>query len=309
MNEQRKVWVKIRASESERAEWHAKARSAGLSLSDLVRRSVGRVRTWTVAHAELERERTRELARIGSNLNQIARWANTHKENAEALEVTAASDRHRAGARHIGRRGGTAMMIKFLARGTGSAAAAADYLTREQNLSPEQEQDQDQDRDPEKNPEEVKVLRGNPHQVADVADALQFEHKYTSGVIAWAPEDNPSDAQIGRVVDEFEKTAWAGLEPDRYTWAAVQHREAGGGVHVHVLAARCDLETGKSLNIAAPGWQKTFDALRDWQNHENGWSRPDDPERGTGRATRPSGLHRSRPGFGLGWRQRKTPGG
>ena len=52
-----------------------------------------------------------------------------------------------------------------------------------------------------------------------MADALEFEHKYTSGVIAWAPEDNPSDAQIGRVVDEFEETAWA----------AVQHREAGGG--------------------------------------------------------------------------------
>ena len=55
------------------------------------------------------------------------------------------------------------MMIKFLARGTGSAAA--DYLSREQNLSPEQKQDQDQDPEPEKNPEEVKVLRGNPHQV------------------------------------------------------------------------------------------------------------------------------------------------
>ena len=91
------------------------------------------------------------------------------------------------------------------------------------------------------------MLRGHPHQVAAVADALQFEHKYTSGVIAWAPEDKPSDAQINRVVDEFEKTAWAGLEPDRYAWAAVQHREAGGGVHVHVLAARVDLETGKSL--------------------------------------------------------------
>ena len=48
----RDVWVKIRASEAERAEWHAKASSAGLTLSDLVRRSVGRVRTWTVAHAE-----------------------------------------------------------------------------------------------------------------------------------------------------------------------------------------------------------------------------------------------------------------
>ena len=89
MSEGRAVWVKIRASETERAEWHAKARSVGLSLSDLVRRSVGRVRTWTVAHAELERERTRELARIGSNLNQIARWANIHKEDAEVVEVVA----------------------------------------------------------------------------------------------------------------------------------------------------------------------------------------------------------------------------
>ena len=85
----REVWVKIRASEAERAEWHAKARSVGLSLSDLVRRSVGRVRTWTVAHTELERKRTRELARIGSNLNQIARWANIHKQNAEVVEVVA----------------------------------------------------------------------------------------------------------------------------------------------------------------------------------------------------------------------------
>ena len=35
-------------------------------------------------------------------------------------------------------------------------------------------------------------------------------------------------------------------------------RARGGVHHVHVLAARCDLETGKSLNIAPPGWQKTF---------------------------------------------------
>ena len=47
--------MKIRASEAEWAEWHAKARAVGLSLSDLVRRSVGRVRTWTVAHTEIER--------------------------------------------------------------------------------------------------------------------------------------------------------------------------------------------------------------------------------------------------------------
>ena len=81
-----------------------------------------------------------------------------------------------------------------------------------------------------------------------MADTLGFEHRYTSGVIAWAPEDEPTDEQIGAVLDAFEKTAWAGLEPDRYAWAAVLHREEGGGAHVHVLAARCDLETGRSLN-------------------------------------------------------------
>ena len=83
----RAVWVKVRASGAERAEWHAKARAAGLTLSDLVRRSVGRTRTWTVAHAEVERERTRQVARVGNNLNQIARWANTHRGAIEAVEV------------------------------------------------------------------------------------------------------------------------------------------------------------------------------------------------------------------------------
>ena len=92
--------------------------------------------------------------------------------------------------------------------------------------------------------------------MAALADTLEFEHRYTSGVIAWAPDDHPTDEQIEAVLDEFEKTAWAGLQPDRYAWAAVLHRERGGGAHVHVLAARCDLETGRSLNIAPPGWRR-----------------------------------------------------
>ena len=158
------------------------------------------------------------------------------------------------------------MHIKCLARGTGSAREAADYLLGARDATGQLR-------------EGVEVLRGDPHQVAAVADALAFEHKYTSGVIAWAPDDTPTDAQIGAVLDAFEQTAWAGFEPDRYAWAAVVHRERDGGVHVHVLAARCDLETGRSLNIAPPGWQKTFDPLRDAFNAEQGWSRPDDPAR------------------------------
>ncbi len=158
------------------------------------------------------------------------------------------------------------MLVKFLAHGKGSAQAAADYLTRELDSQGDVRED-------------VAVLRGDPDAVAAVADTLEFDHKYTSGVIAWAPEDRPSDQDIDRVLDEFEQTAWAGLAQDRYAWAAVQHRTATGGVHVHVLAARCDLETGKSLNIAPPGWEQTYAPLVEACNLDKGWSRPDDPAR------------------------------
>ena len=158
------------------------------------------------------------------------------------------------------------MHIRFLGGGTGSARAAADYLVGERDSAGRVRPG-------------VEVLRGNPDQVAAVADSLAFERTHSSAVISWAPGDRPTDAQIGAVLDEFEKTTWAGLEPDRYAWTAVLHREHGDGVHVHVLTARCDLETGRSLNVAPPGWQKTFDALRDAFNHQHGWARPDDPAR------------------------------
>ena len=158
------------------------------------------------------------------------------------------------------------LLRQAMARTRTWTATAADYLLGERDSAGELR-------------EGVDVLRGDPEMVAAVADTLEFEHKYTSGVIAWAPDDRPTEAQIETVLDKFEQTAWAGLEPDRYAWTAVEHRERGGGVHVHVLAARCDLETGRSLNIAPPGWQQTFDPLRDGFNHEHGWSRPDDPAR------------------------------
>ena len=60
-----------------------------MPLSALIRRAMARTRTWTVPAAAVERERTRQVSRIGNNLNQIARWANTHKEAVEAVEVIA----------------------------------------------------------------------------------------------------------------------------------------------------------------------------------------------------------------------------
>ena len=84
------------------------------------------------------------------------------------------------------------MHIRCLRRGTGSAGKAAGYLVGERDALGRER-------------EGVEVLRGAPDIVAAVADALEFEHKYCSIVIAWAPDDRPTDAQSDAVLDEFEK--------------------------------------------------------------------------------------------------------
>ena len=89
MARRRPVMVAVRLTPDESSDWRAKAKAGGVPLSALIRRAMARTRTWTVPAAEVERERTRQVSRIGNNLNQIARWANTHKGAAEAVEIVA----------------------------------------------------------------------------------------------------------------------------------------------------------------------------------------------------------------------------
>jgi len=86
-DQQRTAIVKIRVTGTEQDGWQTKAKAAEVSVSELVRSAMTRVKTWTIANTEIERERNRELAKIGNNLNQIARWANTYKSAADAIEI------------------------------------------------------------------------------------------------------------------------------------------------------------------------------------------------------------------------------
>ena len=82
--------IEIRASETDRAQWAGKAKAAGLTLSGLIRQALN--------DAPMPRRRRRvavdpalirELARVGNNLNQLARWANRDREAVEARAVIA----------------------------------------------------------------------------------------------------------------------------------------------------------------------------------------------------------------------------
>ena len=156
------------------------------------------------------------------------------------------------------------MYIKFLKHGKGDPAKAASYLI------------DDVDHLNRPRPD-VQVLRGDPQTFTALAESIQNEWKYTSGVIAWSKDDAPTNDEIDQVLEAFEKHAFAGLKPNQYHFTAVLHEEDDGSKHVHFLVPRIELDTGKALNIAPPGHEKYFDPLRDYFNYSKGWSRPDDP--------------------------------
>jgi hypothetical protein len=158
------------------------------------------------------------------------------------------------------------MLIKFLSHGEGSGQSAMAYL-----LGPRDHRGTVR--------EEIQVLRGNPEADAKLIDNLTFKKRYSSGVLAWAPEDQPTDEQIQAVLDDFEKVAFAGLQGNQYTWSAVLHREKGGGVHVHLVVPRVELQSGKSFNVAPPRWDKDLNPVAEMHNYRHGWARPDDPGR------------------------------
>ena len=155
------------------------------------------------------------------------------------------------------------MHIKFLDHGKGSAVHASAYvLDKLDHLGNIRAG--------------VEVLRGDATTFNAVCDASPHLWKYTSGVIAWSKEDEPTNEQIQEVLNEFEKHAFSGLDQSQYHLFAVLHTDDDGSKHIHVLAPRLDIQSGKSLNIAPPGHEKHFDSLRDYFNTKYQWSRPDD---------------------------------
>lgn len=129
------------------------------------------------------------------------------------------------------------------------------------------------------------VLRGDPDVTRDLIDAQERAWKFSAGTLSWGPEDTVTPEQEQRLMDDLERTAFAGLEPDRYDILWVRHSHAGHH-ELHFVTPRVELATGKALNAFPPGWQKDFDPLRDLHNWREGWTRPDDPERR--RAIRPA---------------------
>jgi hypothetical protein len=83
----RTAWIKLRVSPAEKEAITARADAQGQTVTDFIRQ---RALDYRLRQTPLEKERVRQLVRIGANLNQLARWVNIHKSRAEAIDVLTA---------------------------------------------------------------------------------------------------------------------------------------------------------------------------------------------------------------------------
>ena len=161
------------------------------------------------------------------------------------------------------------MLVKFFARGVGSGSGPVEYITRLDSPNTGKLR--------EPAPE---VIRGNPEITQQLIDGLDFKYKYNSGVLSFAVEDAPTELEQQAIIDSFEEYAFAGINQDSYNTLWVRHTHTGSDrVELHFVTPKVELDTGKSLNIAPPGWHGYFKPWQTYWNIKQDWARPDDLSR------------------------------
>lgn len=174
------------------------------------------------------------------------------------------------------------MLIQFFPNGKGGGAGPVNYLTNREVLAYDENRDLIRD---EHGQPQIKiraplpeVLRGDPQRMIDLIDASQHQWSYRAGVVSFERDDAPTDDQQQAAIDAFEELAFAGLDGERYDMLWVRHTHEDR-VELHFCTPRMELVTGRSLNIAPPGYERAYDTLRDVLNKQYGWADPMDPAR------------------------------
>ncbi len=156
------------------------------------------------------------------------------------------------------------MYIKVFPHGKGNGKSPTHYLVRLDY--------------PNRKENPPVVLRGDVNETQQIIDSLSTQWRFTAGVLSWHPDDVISSEKEQEIMDAFENLAFAGLEKEQRNILWVRHSHAKHH-ELHFVIPRVELYGGKAYNPCPPGWQKSFDVLRDYFNIKENWARPDDPTR------------------------------
>ena len=119
------------------------------------------------------------------------------------------------------------------------------------------------------------VVRGDAQLTRRLINQLHGrKHRYVSGVLSFRELISPADEQL--IIDRFEAAAFAGLEPGQFDCLWVRHAH-NRRTELHFLLPRCELLSGKALNIRPPGKrsEELFDTFRKLINRDFHLKDPD----------------------------------
>jgi hypothetical protein len=96
------------------------------------------------------------------------------------------------------------VILRFFNTGTGNGEAPVKYL-----LSTHSHDGQERANKPE-------LLEGSPALTISVINGIQRKYKYASGCLAFRSTEQPTRAELLRILDQFKKVVAPGLEADQF---------------------------------------------------------------------------------------------
>jgi len=169
------------------------------------------------------------------------------------------------------------MIVRFFKTGQSRGEAPVNYLLRMD------------DHQGERRAEQPEVLEGSPRLTIDLINSITRKHKYASGCLAFRTGEQPTKADLHRIIDKFKAVVAPGLDAEQFNGLFVLHREPPdrktglSGCHIHFVLPMTLLAgvtvKGKSLagrrwNPHPPGKQtiEVMELFTKVTNHEQGWA-------------------------------------
>ncbi|MCT7948087.1 relaxase/mobilization nuclease domain-containing protein [Shewanella sp. SP1W3] len=151
------------------------------------------------------------------------------------------------------------MIVKFHARGSGVGSGPIDYLMGK-----------------DRQREGATLDRGDPEAIMAIIDASPYAKKYTSGVLSFSEPDLDRESK-DKIMSDFEKMMFPGLDADQYACMWVEHRDKDR-LELNFVVPNIELQSGKRLQ---PWYHKRdLKRVNNWKNitnHQYKLTDPDNP--------------------------------
>ena len=115
------------------------------------------------------------------------------------------------------------------------------------------------------------IVKGDRKLTEILIDSNTRKYKYTSGAISFRDNEKPTQQQIEKIIEAFERTFTPNLQ-ERVPIFWVKHEDKGN-TELHFIVPMQDAKTGKQFNICPPGeqFQQMFKDFQALANDKYGW--------------------------------------